>query len=164
MKNKRRNETIAAKVLSRFDSGSGNQEVSTLITIEEFIEMHAVRMKECNKIHQSPYMTDFKGDHWEIVLHMPGKGINEFVTYFSKGIGHKGKRPTVSEVLDCIASDASGYENSNNFEDWATDYGYDPDSRRAETIYHNVKAVSLNLKNFLGKEAYETLLWETERM
>ena len=28
MKNKRRNETIAAKVLSRFDSGSGNQEVS----------------------------------------------------------------------------------------------------------------------------------------
>ena len=27
MKNKRRNETIAAKVLSRFDSGSGNEEV-----------------------------------------------------------------------------------------------------------------------------------------
>jgi len=42
--------------------------------------------------------------------------------------------------------------------------GYDIDSRRAETIYHNVKAVSLNLKNFLGKEAYETLLREPERM
>lgn len=165
MKNKRRNETIAAKVLSRFDSGSGNQEVEIhMATIEEFIEMHGIKMKECNKIHQSPYMTDFKGDHWEIVLHMPGKGINEFVTYFSKGIGHKGKRPTVSEVLDCIASDASGYENSNSFEDWANDYGYDIDLRRAETIYHNVKAASLNLKNFLGKEAYETLLWETERM
>jgi hypothetical protein len=86
------------------------------------------------------------------------------VTDFSKGIGHKGKRPTVSEVLDCIASDASGYENSNSFEDWADDYGYDADSRRAETIYHNVKTVSLNMKNFLGKEAYETLLWETEKM
>ena len=150
---------------SRFDSGSGNQEVEIhMATIEEFIEIHGIKMKECNKIHQSPYMTDFKGDHWEIVLHMPGKGINEFVTYFSKGIGHKGKRPTVSEVLDCIASDASGYENSNSFEDWANDYGYDIDLRRAETIYHNVKAVSLNMKNFLGKEAYETLLWEPERM
>ena len=164
MKNKRRNETIAAKVLSRFDSGSGNQEVSTLITIEEFIEMHAVRMKECNKIHQSPYMPDFKGDHWEIVLHMPGKGINEFVTYFSKGIGHKGKRPTVSEVLDCIASDASGYENSNSFEDWANDYGYDPDSRKAEKIYRLVEQESRELKTFLGNEAYESLLRDTERM
>ena len=151
-------------VFSRFDSGSGNQEVSTLITIEEFIEMHAVRMKECNKIHQSPYMTDFKGDHWEIVLHMPGKGINEFVTYFSKGIGHKGKRPTVSEVLDCIASDASGYENSNSFEDWANDYGYDPDSRKAEKIYRLVEQESRELKTFLGNEAYESLLRDTERM
>ena len=45
MKNKRRNETIAAKVLSRFDSGSGNQEVEIhMATIEEFIKMHAVRM------------------------------------------------------------------------------------------------------------------------
>lgn len=166
MKNKRRNETIAAKVLSRFDSGSGNQEVEIhMATIEEFIEIHAVRMKECNKIHQNPYMTDFKGDNWEVVLHRPGKGNdNEFVTYFSKGIGHKGKRPTVPEVLDCIASDAAGYENSKNFEDWAIESGCDIGSRRAETIYHNVKAASLNMKNFLGKEAYETLLWETERM
>ena len=79
-----------------------------MMMIEEFIEMHGIKMKECNKIHQSPYMTDFKGDHLEVVLHRPGKGNDdEFVTYFSKGIGHKGKRPTVSEVLDCIASDAS---------------------------------------------------------
>ena len=165
MKNKRRNETIAAKVLSRFDSGSGNQEVEIhMATIEEFIEIHGIEMKECNKIHQSPYMTDFKGDHWEIVLHMPGKGINEFVTYFSKGIGHKGKRPTVPEVLDCIASDAAGYENSKSFEDWAMDYGYDTGLRKAEKIYCLVKRESIDLKNFLGKEAYETLLWETERM
>lgn len=134
-----------------------------MMTIEEFIEIHGIKMKECIKIHQSPYMTDFKGDHWEIVLHMPGKGIN-VVTYFSKKIDHKGKRPTISKVLNCIASDAAGYENSKNFEDWAIELGYDIDSRRAETIYHNVKAVSLNMKNFLGKEAYETLLWETERM
>ena len=145
-------------------TGAAIRRYLVMMTIEEFIEMHAVRMKECNKIHQSPYMPDFKGDHWEVILHRPGKGVSEFVTYFSKGIGHKGKKPTVSEVLDCIASDAAGYENSKNFENWATDYGYDPDSRRAETIYHNVKAVSLNLKNFLGKEAYETLLWETERI
>ena len=136
-----------------------------MMTIEEFIEMHGIKMKECNKIHQSPYMTDFKGDHWEVVLHRPGKGNDdEFVTYFSKGIGYKGKRPTVPEVLDCIASDVAGYENTKNFEDWAAEYGYNISLRRTETIYENVKNEVRKLKNFLEKEAYETLLWETERM
>lgn len=164
MKNKRRNETIAAKVLSRFDSGSGNQEVSAMVTIKEFIAMYGIKMKRINRIYQNPHTEDFKGDHWEVVLHTPGQGIDEFVTYFSKGFGYNGKKPTVAEVLDCIASDAMGYENTKNFEDWATEYGYNISLRRTETIYENVKNEVRKLKNFLEKEAYETLLWETERM
>lgn len=135
-----------------------------MIKIEDFIRTHGIMIKECNKIHQNPHMKDFKGDHWEVVLHTTRNGINELVTFFSKGFGHRGKRPTAIEVLDCLASDAMGYENSKNLENWAIEYGYDTDSRRAEKIYYLVKRESIDLKNFLGKEAYEQLLWETERM
>lgn len=133
-----------------------------MTSIEEFIKNNGIKMKECNRIHRNPNMPDFKGDNWKVVLHTPGKGVHEFVTYFSKGFGHMGKRPSTREILECMASDAAGYENSNSLEDWAIEYGYDPEFRRTETIYENVKKEAIDLETFLGKEAYDQLLWETE--
>lgn len=75
-------------------------------------------------------MPDWKNaDHWEVVLHITGKGLYEpeLITYYSMGIGHKGKKPTMQQVLDCVASDAAGYEDSGSFEEWAMNYGYNPD-------------------------------------
>lgn len=47
-----RNE-IAAEVLARFDSGSGNQEVEIhMATIEEFIEIHGIKMKQVPHKHR----------------------------------------------------------------------------------------------------------------
>lgn len=134
-----------------------------MVTIKEFIETHGIKIKIINRMYQNPHLKDFKGDHWEVVLHTPGMGVNEFATYFSKGFGHKGKKPTIAEVLDCLASDAAGYENSKNFRDWAMECGYDTDSRKAVKTYHLVEKEATDLKTFLGKEAYDQLLWETER-
>ena len=41
--------------------------------------------------------------------------------------------------------------------------GYDTDSIEAKKIYRLVEKEATDLKTFLGKEAYDQLLWETER-
>jgi hypothetical protein len=81
---------------------------------------------------------------------------------FSQGYGIK-HEPELSSVLDCLASDASGFENSRSFEDWAGDYGYDTDSRKAERTFMAVGKQSAKLKALLGEDAYSELLWNTER-
>ena len=71
--------------------------------------------------------------------------------------------PTVNEVLDCLASDCSGYENERDFESWAEELGYDTDSRKAESVYNTIGQQCRDLKKLLGNELYNELLFETER-
>lgn len=86
-----------------------------------------------------------------------------FNLYFSQGSAHT-KPPTAEDVLDCLAMDASGYENAQSFEDWASEYGYDTDSRKAEKVYRIVKRQAQQLKRMLGDAPYNVLLWEVERL
>jgi hypothetical protein len=75
--------------------------------------------------------------------------------------------PKVEEVLDILASDACGYDNSRSFEEWCGDYGYDTDSRRAEKIYNLNAESAKQLRQWmscLGPEAYTTLLFDIERL
>lgn len=100
-------------------------------------------------------------DHWRVVLQRPGKRMT---VYFSMGSGHHGKQPEAGDVLDCLASDASSVENAQSFEDWAGDYGYDTDSRKAHKTYTVCKRKAERLRKFLGEESYKALLWNTERI
>jgi hypothetical protein len=100
-----------------------------------------------------------------------------FGLYFSQGSAHT-TDPTLADVLDCLASDASGYENARVdtrpdekqdkaltvFEGWASEYGYDTDSRKAEKTFRAIKRQSEQLKRTIGAEAYEELLWQVERL
>ena len=110
----------------------------------------------------NPNMADDQNmDHWKVVLRRPGR---QLTTYFSMGYGHNGNEPKAADVIDCLASDAAGFENARSFEDWAGDYGYDTDSRKAEKIYKVIERQAAQLKRFLGDELYETILWDTERL
>jgi hypothetical protein len=60
--------------------------------------------------------------------------------------------------------DASGAENARNFEDWASEYGYDTDSRAAERTYNVVVKQAAELREFLGAADYKFLLNEVERL
>lgn len=71
--------------------------------------------------------------------------------------------PTAADVLDCLASDAAGYENARGFVAWAQEYGYDVDSRRAEKTYKTIARQAARLRAFLTDEKYDVLLWQTER-
>ena len=74
-------------------------------------------------------------------------------------------RPELADVLDCLASDASAVENSRYFEDWAAELGYEADSRKAERTFRICEQAARDLRYLIGsREAFEGLLFETERM
>lgn len=61
-------------------------------------------------------------------------GQGEMFVPFSMGRGIK-RGPVAADVLDCMASEACGFENAKDFEDWAADYGYDLDSYKARMTF-----------------------------
>jgi hypothetical protein len=71
------------------------------------------------------------------------------------------EEPDAADVLNCLASDASGYENARSFEEWASELGFDADSRKAERTYREVERQAQQLRAFLGSE-YDAYLYETE--
>lgn len=60
--------------------------------------------------------------------------------------------PTAADVLECLCSDASGYDNARGFEDWAAEFGYSADSRKAEALWHTVAEQSRKLRQLLGAD------------
>jgi hypothetical protein len=133
-------------------------------TITDFITQNGIEMA-AKRIKRR---IDLVGDdewsktasHWEIVF---SRGTAELVTHYSMGSAHKGE-PKIEDVLDCLANDASSIENSRRFEDWAEEFGYDTDSRRAERIYDACVKTANELKEFLSPYLYNILLNETERL
>lgn len=73
-------------------------------------------------------------------------------------------KPDTVSVLGCLVSDASGIEFSPRFEDWATDLGYDTDSRKAYATFQTCLQQAAELRGFLGNAAFDELLNDTERM
>lgn len=67
-------------------------------------------------------------------------GTRSMSLYFSQGSAHT-EDPTVADVLSCLALDASVLK-AMTFEDWASDLGYDTDSRQAEATYRACKRQS----------------------
>lgn len=60
--------------------------------------------------------------------------------------------PTAENVLECLLSDANGYESARDFEDFAAEYGYDTDSRKAERIYQQCGNIAKRLRKLLGDD------------
>jgi hypothetical protein len=166
-------------------------------TLADFITKHGLRF-ECHRVDSRPdgLMTEVKdgrpyadnmrhfrcriiaGPLHRATAHSkndpPEKiGPRSFGLYFSQGSAHTSD-PTLADVLDCLASDASGYEdarytreshlNAPSFDAWASEYGYDTDSRKAEKTFRAIKRQAEQLKRTLGQEAYEELLYNTERL
>lgn len=64
-------------------------------------------------------------------------------------------KPDAIEILNAIARDGDALECT--FEDWAADYGYDSDSRKAESIYRACQENALRLKKILSTDKIETI-------
>ena len=64
--------------------------------------------------------------------------------------------PTLRDVLYSLVSDADAIDCAT-FEDWASNYGYDTDSRSAEKAYRACLESGLKLRAMLGEEALTKL-------
>lgn len=70
--------------------------------------------------------------------------------------------PSLFDVLHCLCSDASVLDYQS-FEQWASEYGYSPDSRSAEKTYHACMELSLKLQAAVGGKQALTELQEYVR-
>ncbi len=130
------------------------------MTAEEFTRKYRIRCV-AEVADENTNMGDSKEmDNWKVRL---WDGQRQMTLYYSKGVGHHGREPDAAEVLDSLARDAAEIENTKTFDEWATDYGYDTDSREAERIYVAYWRQAAALQRFLGRARYSELLWETER-
>lgn len=88
-------------------------------------------------------------------------GRRTMTVEFSQGSAHK-VDPTLSDVLDCLASDIDGL-TGGSFRDWCHEYGYDEDSRRAERMYRAICEQDKDIKYLMGGD-YMILRHEVERL
>ena len=77
---------------------------------------------------------------------------------FYQGSAHK-EPPTVADVMHCVLLDASA-RHHGSFEDWAAEYGYDDDSRKAERIYERCLKTAEAAVDYFG----EAVLCELEQL
>lgn len=99
-----------------------------------------------------------RAHHWKCVLHFKRR---QLTTYFSSG---GDAEPVVDDTLECLVLDASTVENTRDFEEWASDLGYDADSRSAERTFRACEDGAAKLKSFLGDDLYATALYKLERL
>ena len=64
--------------------------------------------------------------------------------------------PTLRDVLHSLVSDAGAIDHAS-FEDWAAEWGYETDSRKAETIYQDCLRIGLRLQAMIGNAKLEQL-------
>ena len=95
--------------------------------------------------------------HYKCTLKM---GPKRMTVYFS--VGSAVGDISTEDVLNCLLADANGFDYLSGFEGWATQYGYETDSREAEKIYKAVVHQSKRLGTFLGDLLDEAL--NTERL
>jgi hypothetical protein len=74
----------------------------------------------------------WEADEWTVVLGCEGRTME---LRFYMGTGHGGVAPELADVLDCIALDAATVDQTDGFEEWASEIGADPGSRKAEADY-----------------------------
>lgn len=124
-------------------------------TYEEAAERFGIKLT-CSRVDSRP---DNAGDWQADARHFRCRiscGRKSFGIYFSQGSAHT-TDPTISDVLGCMVSDAQGYDNASDFEDWWSEYGYDTDSRKAERTYRAVKKQAEQLKRTVGEKEYDLL-------
>lgn len=64
--------------------------------------------------------------------------------------------PNPVDVFYSLAMD-SDVLNYGTFEEWAAEFGYDPDSRKAESIYRACLEIALKLRAAIGEDGLERL-------
>jgi len=102
------------------------------------------------------------GENWAQVYPQPSahsrahEKERAYEVVYSKGAGHVDKRgnpirPTLEEVLEDAIQNACPFEQGpTTFEDWAQEYGYDLDSRKAEKTFLACQRYAAKFRDMIG--------------
>lgn len=131
-------------------------------TMQDFVTQHKLTMSAV-RTDRNVFMEGGGQpmDHWRVTVRH-GKARMSLV--FSQGSGFMGREPALADVLNSLALDTSGFDTTDSFEAWAADLGYSTDSMRAAKVYKQVGVFAGRLRRLLGDDAYEQLLYHTERL
>ena len=64
--------------------------------------------------------------------------------------------PTLESVVSCLVLDSSAIDYAD-YEEWAQEFGYDPDSREGERIYRACLETGLRLRSRIGESRLRKL-------
>jgi hypothetical protein len=135
----------------------------TMQSLTAFCEEHGITLQAAHDGEETA-PDGWRHDLWTCRLkRKDGHATSSMTVPFKMGQGHKGKPPTLADVLDCLASDSASVEEAENFHDWAHSLGMNLDSIKDREIYQACERQARALKRFLGRELYEELLYATER-
>lgn len=119
------------------------------MTMQQFVNKHRIRVS-AEWADTNPNMSDMVqgSTHWRVTLMYRRR---QMTVPFSQGPAHSSE-PQASDVLGCLVSDANGYIGGRDFEDWCSECGYDPDSRKAERTFQAIRTQTDKLEKFLGPD------------
>lgn len=80
--------------------------------------------------------------------------IHDLTERATFGMGRKISPPLLDDVMNCLCSDADVL-NYASFEDWAQNFGWDTDSRKAEKCYRECLDNTLKLMAMFGDSLTE---------
>jgi hypothetical protein len=83
---------------------------------------------------------------WVVELRYQGRKME---IPFWQGLGHE-EPPTLADVITCLIFDAQSVDGQT-FETWASDLGYDTDSRKALHIFEEVRDQAARFQQLIGK-------------
>lgn len=100
----------------------------------DFAKKHSIKLTAISNDYKSYFADDKKKgifrDVWKMKLSRNGK---TYTFNFGQSIANSGQEPTMYDILTCLTK-----YDPNTFEDFCSEFGYDTDSRTAETIYKAV--------------------------
>lgn len=91
--------------------------------------------------------------HEPIILAALERGVIETQSGLKRG---KLEPPTARDVLESLALDA-GVEDFRDYEEWASEHGYDEDSRKGERIYNECLKLARDMRYTFGPTAMREL-------
>ena len=130
------------------------------MTYNELVKKYNLSLK----LYNIPFRTDTEPGEWDNEAHhysfviFPTMGDNygkKIRGNYSCGSGIKNK-PSIEDILNSLSIDTMSIE-SESFEQWCDEFGYDSDSRKAYKIYQSCLAESKQLKDCLGSKGLEEL-------
>lgn len=90
--------------------------------------------------------------HYRVLIK---RGSLDMSIYYSMGPAHKSP-PSASDVMNSLLIDTSDVEGID-FEEWAENIGFDPDSRKAERAFKQCQETLLQLRQLFSESELEDL-------